>query len=49
MARDALDSSRAVAPLAQAADAVRVDTTRLAFQEQVETLARLARERGARG
>lgn len=49
MARDALDSARAVAPLAEAADAVRVDTTRLDFQEQVEALVRLARERGARG
>jgi CMP/dCMP kinase len=49
MARDALDSARAVAPLAQADDAVRVDTTHLDFQEQVEALVRLARDRGARG
>jgi len=49
MARDALDSARTVAPLAQAADAVRVDTTSLGFAEQVETLVRLARERGAAG
>jgi CMP/dCMP kinase len=49
MARDALDSARAVAPLAEAADAVRLDTTHLDFQEQVESLVRLARERGARG
>jgi cytidylate kinase len=49
MARDALDSARAVAPLAQADDAVRVDTTALDFQEQVEALVRLARERGAAG
>lgn len=49
MARDALDSAREVAPLAEAPDAVRVDTTRLDFPEQVETLVRLARERGARG
>ncbi|HET6764495.1 MAG TPA: (d)CMP kinase [Longimicrobiaceae bacterium] len=48
-ARDALDSGRAVAPLAQAADAVLVDTTRMDFAEQVEALVRLARERMAGG
>jgi cytidylate kinase len=44
-ARDEIDSTRAVAPLAQAADAVLVDTTRMDFGEQVEALVRLARER----
>jgi cytidylate kinase len=44
-ARDEIDSTRAVAPLSQAADAVLVDTTEMDFAEQVETLARLARER----
>lgn len=43
--RDAIDSARAVAPLAQAADAVLLDTTRLDFAEQVETIVRMARER----
>jgi 3-phosphoshikimate 1-carboxyvinyltransferase len=43
--RDALDSTRAVAPLAQAPDAVLLDTTRLDFPEQVEAIVRLARER----
>jgi hypothetical protein len=38
-----------VPPRPAAADAVRVDTTHLDFQEQVESLVRLARERGARG
>jgi cytidylate kinase len=47
--RDEIDSSRAVAPLAQADDAVLVDTTRMSFAEQVETLAQLARERMAGG
>ena len=47
MARDALDSAREVAPLAEAPDAVRVDTTTLDFQEQVQALVDLARERGA--
>lgn len=43
--RDAIDSTRAVAPLAQAADAVLLDTTRLDFGEQVGAIVRLARER----
>ena len=49
MARDALDTARAVAPLAEAPDAVRVDTTTLDFQAQVETLVRLALDRAAQG
>jgi cytidylate kinase len=45
-ARDEIDSTRAVAPLSQAGDAVLIDTTRLEFTEQVEAVVRLARERG---
>lgn len=41
--RDALDASRAVAPLRAAADAVVLDTTGLAFAEQVERVVALAR------
>lgn len=41
--RDEADSSRAVAPLAQARDAVVVDTTNLSFEEQVERIVRLGR------
>ncbi len=43
--RDALDSSRDVAPLARAADAVLLDTTRLSFEEQVRKVVDLVRER----
>jgi cytidylate kinase len=43
--RDEIDSGRAVAPLAEAADAVRIDTTRLDFEAQVEAVVKLARER----
>lgn len=39
--RDRLDSSRPVAPLRQAADAVLVDTTTLDFEEQVGEIVRL--------
>lgn len=42
-ARDHRDSTRAVAPLAQAAGAVVLDTTRLAFAEQVAAVVALAR------
>lgn len=45
--RDALDSSRAMSPLAAAADAVHLDTSHLTFEEQVDAIVRLARERGA--
>ncbi len=41
--RDALDSSRDVAPLARAPDGVVVDTTRLGFEEQVRTVVDLVR------
>jgi cytidylate kinase len=43
--RDRADSSRAVAPLKRAADAVVIDTTDLSFEEQVERIVDLARER----
>ena len=46
--RDAADSTRAVAPLARADDAVLLDTTALAFDEQVQAILRLA-ERAIRG
>lgn len=45
-ARDRIDSSRAVAPLVRAEDAVEIDTTGLDFQKQVEAVVRLARARG---
>jgi CMP/dCMP kinase len=44
--RDAADSTRAVAPLRPAADAVPVDTTALSVEEVVERILGLARERG---
>lgn len=43
--RDRLDSQRAAAPLRQAEDAVVIDTTDLSFDEQVEQIVALARER----
>ena len=45
MERDRLDSERAVAPLRRAEDAVRVDTTALTFEEQIEAILELARAR----
>jgi cytidylate kinase len=44
--RDAIDSGRETAPLKQADDAVVIDTTGLSFDEQVERIVALARERG---
>jgi len=44
-ARDQADSTRAVAPLRAAADAVRLDTTVLSLAEQVNRVVALARER----
>jgi CMP/dCMP kinase len=44
-ARDRTDSGRAVAPLRQADDAVALDTTRLSFDEQVNTIVTWARQR----
>jgi cytidylate kinase len=43
-ARDAADSSRPVAPLVAATDAVEIDTTTLRFEEQVERVVALARK-----
>ena len=43
-ARDTADSSRALAPLRQAADAVPLDTTGMGFDEQVEAIVKLARK-----
>ena len=48
-ARDSRDSSRAVAPLAMAAGAVVIDTTHLAFAEQVRMVVELARKAAASG
>lgn len=41
--RDAADSSRAVAPLVAAPDAIRLDTTDLSFAQQVDRIVGLAR------
>ena len=46
-ARDQADTTRAVAPLKAAADAVLLDSTRLSLDEQVELVTKLARERFA--
>jgi len=43
--RDEIDSTRAVAPLLKPSDAVEMDTTALTFEEQVDAIVRLARER----
>ena len=44
-ARDRADSTRRVAPLRSAADAVLLDTTRLSMEEQVAQVVALARQR----
>ncbi|HSJ12912.1 MAG TPA: (d)CMP kinase [Longimicrobiales bacterium] len=44
-ARDRADAGRTLAPLRQPADALRVDTTELAFEEQVEWIVAKVRER----
>src|SRR6266566_1674040 len=44
-ARDRADSTRAVAPLKAAADAVLLDTTRLSLEQQVQAVVALARTR----
>lgn len=46
--RDLNDSSRAHAPLKMAADAVRIDTTRLTIDEVCEQIITLAQQRGFR-
>jgi cytidylate kinase len=43
--RDRIDSERAAAPLREPADAVRVDTSNLTFDEQVEEIVTLATAR----
>lgn len=43
--RDAQDSSRAAAPLRQAEDAVRLDTSELSFEESEEAICRIVSER----
>ncbi len=43
--RDRLDQARPVAPLRQAGDAVRLDTTELQFSDQVRLIEELARQR----
>ena len=43
--RDLQDSTRAAAPLKPAADAAFIDSSKLSFEESVEALARLIRER----
>lgn len=48
-ARDRADSTRAVAPLRQAADALLLDTTGLDFEQQVAWIVSRARERGLAG
>ena len=45
-ARDAADSARAVAPLRPADDAVRIDTSGLSFESQVDRIVALVRARG---
>ena len=44
--RDRRDAGRATAPLKEPADAVRIDTTTLTFDEQVVRIVELARTRG---
>jgi cytidylate kinase len=46
--RDLVDSSRDIAPLRAADDAIRVDTTDLGFEAQVSLIVGLARERRVR-
>jgi cytidylate kinase len=48
-ARDRADSTRPVAPLRRAEDAVDLDTTAMGFQEQVDRIVGLARARGITG
>lgn len=49
LTRDRIDSEREVAPLMEAPDAVRIDTSHLTFEGQVERIVNLALERGAGG
>lgn len=43
-ARDQIDSSRDIAPLMRASDAVYLDTTTLTFAQSVEAMARIIHE-----
>ena len=45
--RDRLDSTRAIAPLAQAPDAVVVDTTHMSLDEVIDTIVEMAHSAGA--
>lgn len=45
LARDKLDSERATAPLKKAVDAVELDTSQLTFQQQVDEIVSLAKQR----
>lgn len=47
--RDRLDAARPVAPLRRADDAVEVDTTHIGFDEQVDRIVKMARDRGLPG
>ncbi len=49
MERDRMDSEREVAPLRPADDAVKVDTTALTFEEQIDAILELARGRAPAG
>ncbi|MEL6627803.1 MAG: (d)CMP kinase [Bacteroidota bacterium] len=42
--RDRIDSTRAIAPLKKAQDAIELDTTNMTIEQQVEEVCRLARE-----
>jgi cytidylate kinase len=44
--RDEADSTRAVAPLRPAPDAVQLDTSALSFEEQVDRIVQLVRQAG---
>jgi cytidylate kinase len=43
--RDAIDTGRAVSPLKKASDAIEIDTSYLAFKDQVAKIIELAKER----
>ncbi|AKP51365.1 (d)CMP kinase [Cyclobacterium amurskyense] len=43
--RDAIDTGRAVSPLKKASDAIEIDTSYLAFKDQVSKIIELAKER----
>jgi len=43
--RDKLDSTRMIAPLRQAEDAIVIDNTDLPIEEEIDILARMVREK----